>query len=119
LIGNGEVMKRKWIVLLVILILVVPYEVKTEPGYGHPDCVGRQNTTEVRVNSLTYEYYSDSICWGLIHYYFAFPAGEPKNFRIIFMWTAVGDSDGHYQFWVFDYRDPNGKELIYWLPRLK
>ncbi len=106
---------RKWIiVLVVVLLLVVPYEVKTKPDYGHPACIGKQNSTETTAKSLTYEYHSYSICYGLIHYSFSFPAGTPRYFRAVFMWTAIGVDDGHYQFWVFDYR--NDRELIFWLP---
>ncbi len=110
---------KKWIVLLVILILVVPYQAKTKPGYGHPNCIGRQNSTEVHMKALIYSFYSDKICSGVIHYSFAFPAGEPRYFLVVFSWTAIRDGNGHYEFRIFDYRIPNETKLIFWWPRLK
>lgn len=62
MIGDGEVMKRKWIVLLAILILVMPYNIDID--YENEDWCP-PGEIDVWVEGLFYIYQETSYCDGV------------------------------------------------------
>jgi len=89
-------MKRKWILLLIILLIfVMPYKVETSSP-------GEYYCGNLWMESLTYRWFSTRSCEGTVHRNIVVPIISYEYITIMFNVDNVGET--HYWFAVWDNR---------------